>query len=158
MQQAEEEVLAFLQRHTDASTGHHLAGSSVHVDLAFLRRRMPRLAAHVPYRIVVRPRPAGSCNCRRCALPPVRRVSSLAPQAWDISADGYGSRTGFRSLVAVGPRWCCVCAGRLDGDGALPALVSGRRQEGPPEAALAHGAVRREGQHPAAEILQRENL
>lgn len=31
VQQAEDEVLAFLQRHTDASTGHHLAGSSVHV-------------------------------------------------------------------------------------------------------------------------------
>ncbi len=54
LQEAEEEVLEFVQRHTDGSTGHHLAGSSVHVDLAFLRRGMPRLAAHMPYRVVVR--------------------------------------------------------------------------------------------------------
>ena len=47
-------MLEFVQRHTDNSTGHHLAGSSVHVDLAFMRRGMPRLAAHMPYRVVVR--------------------------------------------------------------------------------------------------------
>ena len=52
-QDAEAAVLEFVQRHTDGSTGHHLAGSSVHVDLAFLRRGMPQLAAHVPYRVVV---------------------------------------------------------------------------------------------------------
>ena len=29
------------------------AGSSVHVDLTFLRKDMPQLAAHLPYRVVV---------------------------------------------------------------------------------------------------------
>ncbi len=53
-QEAEAQALEFVQRHTDGSTGHHLAGSSVHIDLAFLRRGMPRLAAHMPYRVVVR--------------------------------------------------------------------------------------------------------
>jgi len=33
----------------------------VHVDLAFLRKDMPRLAAHLPYRVVVSIR--NTCNC-----------------------------------------------------------------------------------------------
>jgi oligoribonuclease (3'-5' exoribonuclease) len=96
MQDAERQVLAFVQRYTDDTTRHHLAGlnsgawhrdpdlivccpmhnlrllevaalsvcqqqgvidslagSSVHVDLAFLRKDMPQLAAHLPYRVVV---------------------------------------------------------------------------------------------------------
>ncbi len=43
-----------MARHCDSTTTHHLAGSSVHVDLTFLRRRMPALAALLPYRVVVR--------------------------------------------------------------------------------------------------------
>jgi oligoribonuclease (3'-5' exoribonuclease) len=96
VQDAERQVLAFVQRYTDDTTRHHLAGlnsaawyrdpglivccpmhslhlleaaaltarqqrattgwhagSSVHVDLAFLRKDMPQLAAHLPYRVVV---------------------------------------------------------------------------------------------------------
>ena len=37
--------------HTEAGAA-QLAGNSVHVDAAFLRRWMPRLAAHLHYRIV----------------------------------------------------------------------------------------------------------
>jgi oligoribonuclease len=51
LQEAEEAVLSFVARHTVA--GHaQLAGNSVHCDLGFLRRYMPRLAAHLHYRIV----------------------------------------------------------------------------------------------------------
>ena len=73
LQDAEVAVLEFVQRHTDGNTGHHLAGSSVHVDLAFLRRGMPSLAAHMPYRVVVRSHAAVSgqpCGLyMTCALP-----------------------------------------------------------------------------------------
>ena len=45
------QVLAFVGAHTEAGAA-QLAGNSVHVDAAFLRRWMPRLAAHLHYRIV----------------------------------------------------------------------------------------------------------
>ncbi len=45
------QVLAFVEAHTEAGAA-QLAGNSVHVDAAFLRRWMPRLAAHLHYRIV----------------------------------------------------------------------------------------------------------
>jgi len=45
------QVLAFVAAHTAAGAA-VLAGNSVHVDAAFLRRRMPRLAAHMHHRIV----------------------------------------------------------------------------------------------------------
>ena len=44
-------MLAFVGAHTEAGAA-QLAGNSVHVDAAFLRRWMPRLAAHLHYRIV----------------------------------------------------------------------------------------------------------
>ena len=47
---AEDAVLAFVELHTPRHTP--LAGSSVHMDLAFFRVHMPRLAAHLHYRIV----------------------------------------------------------------------------------------------------------
>lgn len=51
--EAEEAVLAFAVAHAGPAPGcTPLAGSSVHQDLAFLRVHMPRLAAHVHYRIV----------------------------------------------------------------------------------------------------------
>ena len=40
-----------MEAHTEAGAA-QLAGNSVHVDAAFLRRWMPRLAAHLHYRIV----------------------------------------------------------------------------------------------------------
>ena len=49
--QAEEEVLAFVSRFCAPGSA-PLAGNSVHCDLAFLKRYMPRLAAHLSYRIV----------------------------------------------------------------------------------------------------------
>jgi len=48
---AARQVLAFVAAHTAAGAA-QLAGNSVHVDAAFLRRRMPRLAAHMHHRIV----------------------------------------------------------------------------------------------------------
>ena len=48
---AEDAVLAFVERHTTAGTA-PIAGNTVHCDLLFLRRYMPRLAAHLHYRIV----------------------------------------------------------------------------------------------------------
>ena len=45
------QVLAFVGAHTAAGAA-QLAGNSVHVDAAFLRRCMPRVAAHLHYRIV----------------------------------------------------------------------------------------------------------
>ena len=45
------QVLAFVEAHTEAGVA-QLAGNSVHVDAVFLRRWMPRLAAHLHYRIV----------------------------------------------------------------------------------------------------------
>jgi len=49
--EAEAAVLSFVARHTQPQAA-QLAGNSVHVDLAFLRRYMPSLAAHLSYRIV----------------------------------------------------------------------------------------------------------
>ena len=72
-------MLEFVQRHTDASTEHHLAGSSVHVDLAFLRRGMPRLAAHVPYRVVVRLAVRSEHN-------PVRIRLDALPRSWSLQS------------------------------------------------------------------------
>ncbi|KAK9838571.1 hypothetical protein WJX81_007867 [Elliptochloris bilobata] len=51
MRDAEDQVLAFVGAHTEAGAA-QLAGNSVHVDAAFLRRWMPRLSAHLHYRIV----------------------------------------------------------------------------------------------------------
>lgn len=51
LREAEAQVLEFVQRYTTAG-GAHLAGNSVHADLAFLKRYMPSLAAHLHYRIV----------------------------------------------------------------------------------------------------------
>ena len=52
MEQAEEQVLAFVMKHVPAPKMALLAGNSVHVDLAFLRQCMPRLVDHLHYRIV----------------------------------------------------------------------------------------------------------
>lgn len=52
MQEAETAVVAFVEKFCDSTTSHHLAGSSVHVDLAFLRLHMPALAALLPFRVV----------------------------------------------------------------------------------------------------------
>lgn len=52
MAEAEEAVLAFVRQHVPEPFVGHLAGNSVHVDLAFLRRCMPRLVGHLHYRIV----------------------------------------------------------------------------------------------------------
>lgn len=51
LEQAEQQVMDFLQEHAGQGSA-ILAGNSVHVDMAFLKRRMPRLAAHLHYRIV----------------------------------------------------------------------------------------------------------
>ena len=52
LRQAEEQVLAFLQENIPAPNTGLIAGNSVHVDLAFLRIHMPRVAEHLHYRIV----------------------------------------------------------------------------------------------------------
>lgn len=49
--EAEEQCLAFVSRFCAHGTA-QLAGNSVHVDLSFLKRYMPRLAAHLSYRVV----------------------------------------------------------------------------------------------------------
>ena len=51
MEQAEAQVLRFVRQHTQPGCC-HLAGNTVHCDLSFLKRYMPRLAAHLHYRIV----------------------------------------------------------------------------------------------------------
>eukprot|EP00775_Hariotina_reticulata_P011354 gene11354-11503_t len=51
LQQAEQQVLSFVQQHTEFQTA-QLAGNSVHVDRLFLQRHMPRLLEHLHYRIV----------------------------------------------------------------------------------------------------------
>jgi len=51
LEEAETAVLAFVAAHTQPGTA-TLAGNSVHCDLAFIKRYMPRLAAHLHYRIV----------------------------------------------------------------------------------------------------------
>jgi len=94
-------VLQFVQRHTDGSTGHHLAGSSVHVDLAFLRRGMPRLAAHMPYRVVVRFHPLqqallpGRTIIRYWEAPPSIRMLPLLPDAGHSRANSLKSQPCF---------------------------------------------------------------
>ncbi|CAL5222831.1 g5254 [Coccomyxa viridis] len=51
MEEAEAQVLAFVSEHIQPGAA-RLAGNSVHVDAAFLRRLMPRLHAHLHHRIV----------------------------------------------------------------------------------------------------------
>lgn len=51
LEEAETAVLAFVAAHTQPGTA-TLAGNSVHCDLAFIKRYMPRLASHLHYRIV----------------------------------------------------------------------------------------------------------
>ena len=50
--EAEQAVLEFVQRHVPEPSIAQIAGNSVHVDLAFLRKHMPRLVDHLSYRIV----------------------------------------------------------------------------------------------------------
>lgn len=52
MAAAEERVLAFICKHVPEPGLACLAGSTVHTDLAFLRKDMPRIAAHLDYRCV----------------------------------------------------------------------------------------------------------
>ncbi len=52
MQDAEDQVLAFVTKHVPEPKMALLAGNSVHMDLAFLRQCMPRLVDHLHYRIV----------------------------------------------------------------------------------------------------------
>ncbi|PNH00755.1 putative oligoribonuclease [Tetrabaena socialis] len=49
--EAEDQLLAFLVEHT-AENAAQLAGNSIHVDRMFLYRYMPRVVAHLSYRIV----------------------------------------------------------------------------------------------------------
>ncbi|KIY95155.1 putative REX2, RNA exonuclease 2 [Monoraphidium neglectum] len=51
LQEAEEQVLAFVAAHTEFQSA-QLAGNSVHVDRMFLQRHMPALLGHLHYRIV----------------------------------------------------------------------------------------------------------
>ncbi|PSC72624.1 mitochondrial [Micractinium conductrix] len=50
--EAEQAVLEFVQQQAPEPGTAQIAGNSVHVDLAFLRRSMPRLVDHLHYRIV----------------------------------------------------------------------------------------------------------
>ncbi len=45
------QLLAFVAEHTEPGEA-RLAGNSVHVDMQFLRRHMPRLFSHLHHRIV----------------------------------------------------------------------------------------------------------
>eukprot|EP00878_Enallax_costatus_P046887 GHUV01057202.1.p2 GENE.GHUV01057202.1~~GHUV01057202.1.p2 ORF type:complete len:110 (+),score=30.74 GHUV01057202.1:895-1224(+) len=51
LQEAEQQVLAFIQEHTEYQSA-QLAGNSVHVDRLFLQRHMPKVCEHLHYRIV----------------------------------------------------------------------------------------------------------
>lgn len=50
--EAEQRVLAFIQEHIPEPGSSHIAGNSVHADVAFLKRHMPRIIDHLHYRIV----------------------------------------------------------------------------------------------------------
>jgi oligoribonuclease len=50
LEQAEQEVLAFVLRHIPEPRSAPLAGNSIHADRAFLRRYMPSLEGHLHYR------------------------------------------------------------------------------------------------------------
>lgn len=47
---AETQILEFIKLHVPIPLTGNLAGSSVHMDLAFLRRYMPRIAAYCSHR------------------------------------------------------------------------------------------------------------
>ena len=51
VEEAECQVMQFIERHTIAGKN-VLAGNTVHMDKRFLERYMPRIAAHLHYRIV----------------------------------------------------------------------------------------------------------
>ena len=51
LQEAEDTVLAFVQKHTEKGK-HPLAGNSIHTDKNFLEKYMPKLIEHLHYRMV----------------------------------------------------------------------------------------------------------
>ena len=51
IQQADKAIAKFVRTYTAPKTA-HLAGNSVHMDLRFIEKYMPTLAAHLHYRIV----------------------------------------------------------------------------------------------------------
>jgi oligoribonuclease len=52
LQQAEDQVIEFIQWHIQEGYKPVIAGNSVHVDVSFLKRHMPKLAELFHYRIV----------------------------------------------------------------------------------------------------------
>ena len=50
--EAESQTLEFIQRHIPEPGCAQIAGNSVHVDVAFLRKHMPKLVEYAHYRIV----------------------------------------------------------------------------------------------------------
>lgn len=50
MAQAEERVLGFIERHAEPNSP--IAGNSVHVDVQFLKKHMPKITSFAHYRIV----------------------------------------------------------------------------------------------------------
>ncbi|KAL6763974.1 ribonuclease H-like domain-containing protein [Haematococcus lacustris] len=52
MQQAEEQVMAFIQQYVSEAGTAQMAGNSVHVDRMFLNKHMPTLVSFLSYRIV----------------------------------------------------------------------------------------------------------
>ncbi|MCB9413146.1 MAG: oligoribonuclease [Actinobacteria bacterium] len=52
LEQARDEVLAYIRRHVPEARKAPLAGSSVHMDRSFLSRDMPEIVDHLHYRII----------------------------------------------------------------------------------------------------------
>lgn len=101
MQEAEDQVLAFVKKHVPEPKVALLAGNSVHVDLAFLRQCMPRLVEHLHYRIVDVSSIAEVCrrwcpDIARKAPRKIRLHTALADIKESVEELRYYKRTCFK--------------------------------------------------------------
>lgn len=171
MAEAEQRVLAFVQRHVPDPACAQIAGNSVHVDVAFLRKWMPRVVEYLHYRIVdvstVGEREAAhscwvhvraakhsarlhSCRSLYVVLCMSKRTCAHALLALQFAL----SVSGRPPIPAVsGADW--VCAVVISSCCSLSALVPSRVRQVPSQAADAHRDERHPGvDRPAAVLPQ----
>lgn len=135
--EAEQAVLAFVQQWAPEPASAQIAGNSVHVDLAFLRKHMPRLVDHLHYRYAALRAPGmpTPCRCgsRLCCL-----ARSPAHASRRSARYTYIAPTATTTRPPLLPHQDCGCVHR---GRAVPALVPQRAHAGAPKEEHAHRHV-----------------
>jgi len=144
MASAEAEVMEFIEKYAEEGT--QIAGNSVHVDVQFLKRLMPRITDYCHYRIV-----------------DVSSVGELC-RRWVLSREKLGFRfSSFGSWILDLGSWILDLGSRLSTlTRAPPSFVRKVVPEGGRAAAekgpRAHGDERHPGKYRAAQVLQEGNI